>query len=308
MVQSPDEGQVACPPTPWGRWSRATEGHRAGVDLESTAAELYGLDPGEFVAARTAAEKRARADGDRELATRLKALPKPTAAAWIANQLVRQHPDEIAGLRELGAGLREATATLEREQLRSLSQQQNRVIAALVAQGRALAKAAGHAMSEATERGLDSTLRAALADEDLAAQLAEGQLSTPLEHVGFAGAVAGTTPTPARKPQTPPRDELKERRRRAQVERAQTAVREARTAQRQASTALEHAETGLERAEAAVAEAKAAVQEAERERKTAKQARDKAKAAESEASQAVDAAQGELTDLTDPSEAAETED
>jgi hypothetical protein len=167
------------------------------VDLESTAAELYGLDPGEFVAARSAAEKRARTGGDRELAARLKALPKPTAAAWVANQLVRQHPKEIAGLRELGAGLREATATLEREQLKSLSQQQNRVIAALVAQGRALAKAAGHAMSDATERGLDSTLRAALADEELADQLAAGQLSVALEHVGFAASAEGVTPRPA---------------------------------------------------------------------------------------------------------------
>ena len=271
------------------------------MDLEGIAAELYGLDPGDFVAARTDAEKRAKADGDRELAARVKALPKPTAAAWVANQLVRQHPDEIAGLRELGVGLREATATLERDQLRTLSQQQNRVIAALVAQGRALAKAAGHPLSEATERGLESTLRAALADEDLADQLAAGQLSVALEHVGFAAALEGAAPRPAAKaaPRTPPRDELKERRRRAQLEKAQTAVRETRTAQRQAASALKHAETGLERAEAAVAEAKAAVQQAENERKKAQSARDKAGSAEADASRAVDVAQAELAELSD---------
>ena len=59
------------------------------MDLESTAAELYGLAPGDFVAARTAAEKQARAEGDRELAGKIRALGKPTAAAWVANQLVR---------------------------------------------------------------------------------------------------------------------------------------------------------------------------------------------------------------------------
>ncbi len=256
------------------------------MDLESTATELYGLAPGEFVAARTEAEKRARAAGDRELAGSIHALAKPTAAAWIANQLVRQHPEEITGLRELGAGLRAATATLEREQLKTLSQQQNRVIAALVAQGRSLAKAAGHAMSEATERGLDATLRAALADEDLADQLIAGQLVTALEHIGFGGTITVSAPQPAAKA-AQPRDELEERRRRARIERAQAALREARTAQRQASSALEHAEAGLERAEAAAAEAKAAVQQAETERKKAKQARDKARAADAQAGQAV---------------------
>jgi hypothetical protein len=274
------------------------------VDLESTAAELYGLLPGDFVAARTDAEKRARVAGDRDLAASIRGLAKPTAAAWIANQLVRQHTDEIAALRELGAGLREATATLERDQLRSLSQQQNQVIQALVSQGRALAKGAGHPISEATERGLDATLRAALADEDLADQLAAGQLATALEHVGFAAALEGTAARPASRPASqqskpPPRDELKERRRRAQLEKAQTKLREARTAERQASTALEHADTGLERAEAALEEAKAAAAEAEGNRKKAKQARDKAEGAADQASQHVEEAQAELSELAE---------
>ncbi|HEX4018450.1 MAG TPA: hypothetical protein VHX15_17060 [Frankiaceae bacterium] len=274
--------------------------------LENVANELYGLAPKEFVAARTEAEKRARAAGDRELAGQIHALAKPTAAAWAANQLVRQHPDEIAGLGELGAGLREATATLEREQLKSLSQQQNRVIAALVSQGRALAKAAGQAMSEPTERGLEATLRAALADEELAAQLSAGQLSSALEHVGFAGTLTGSAtgsaPKPARKApaKAPQRDELKERRRRAQVERAQADLREARTAQRQAASALEHAESGLERAEAAVAEAKAAMRRAENDHTKAKQAADKAQTAAEQAGQRVDDAEAHLAEASGP--------
>jgi hypothetical protein len=281
---------------------RNQEGHGSGVDLESTAAELYGLEPGAFVAARSDAEKRAKAAGDRELAAGIKALSKPTAAAWIANQLVRRHPDEIAALRELGAGLREATATLEGEQLRTLSQQQNRVIAALVTQARALAKAAGHAMSEPTERALETTLRAALADEDLADQLAGGQLSTALEHVGFAGTITATTPRPATRPaakSAPPRDELKERRRRVQLERAQAAVREARTAQRQSSTTLEHAVTSLEQADATLSEAKDAVEKAKGERKKAQQAHDKAEMAATRASEQVDAAQAALAELNE---------
>jgi hypothetical protein len=254
------------------------------VDLSSTAGELYALMPGEFVAARTAAEKKARAAGDRELAGQIHALAKPTAAAWIANQLVRRHPDEIAGLRELGTGLREATAGLEGEQLRQLSQQQNRVISALVGQARSLAKAAGQPMSEATERGLEATLRAALADEDLADQLASGQLTVALEHSGFGelsgirGAISSdAVPKPAPAPSR--RDDLAERRRRREkLEQARGAVREARAAEREANAALERAET--------------AVRDAERDR-------DGAKAAAQAAAERLQAAQDELEQLND---------
>jgi DNA repair exonuclease SbcCD ATPase subunit len=255
------------------------------VDLESTAAELYGLAPGDFVAARTAAEKQARAEGDRELAGKIRALGKPTAAAWVANQLVRRHTDEIAALRELGAGLREATATLEGEQLRQLSQQQNRVIAALVAQGRTLAKGAGQPMSEATERGLEATLRAALADEQRADQLAAGQLQAALEHVGFSGSLApDAVPKPAAP--APKRDDLAaKRRKREQLEQARATVSQARTAEREAITALRDAE-------AAVKEAAALLAKAERDR-------DRAQDARQDAAERLQAATDELEQLND---------
>lgn len=237
------------------------------MDLQSTAQELYALAPADFVAARTAAEKRARAEGDRELARQIRSLGKPTAAAWIANQLVRRHPGEIQGLRELGAGLREATATLQGDDLRRLSQQQNRVVHALVEQAREIASAAGQPMSEATERGIDATLRAALADESLADQLRAGQLTTALEHVGF-GESAGAWPAPSpasraptqrlkseqpRKPEQP-RVDPRERRWREQrergLERAGVQVREARASHREASRVLERAESDLAEATA----------------------------------------------------------
>ncbi len=288
MCAAAGQGQVACRATRSGLWSRKTKGTKKRVDLSSTAAELYGLAPGDFVAARTAAEKQARAAGDRELAGQIHALAKPTAAAWVANQLVRRHPDEIAALRDLGAGLREATASLEGEQLRQLSQQQNRVIAALVAQARSLAKAAGQPLSEATERGLEGTLRAALADEQLAQELAAGQLSTAREHVGFSGAIAAdAVPKPAAAASTSKRadDLAQRRRRREQLEQARGKLSDARTAEREASAALRDAQ-------AAVKEAAAALKKAERER-------DHAQAAAHEAAERVQAATDDLEQLND---------
>ena len=60
------------------------------ADLRAIAEELYGLRPEGFTEARTAAEKRVRSVGDRELAARVKALRRPAVSAWAVNLLVRE--------------------------------------------------------------------------------------------------------------------------------------------------------------------------------------------------------------------------
>lgn len=52
------------------------------MDLESVADELYGLPPGEFVAARGRHVAAARTAKDPALAKQIAALRKPTLAAW----------------------------------------------------------------------------------------------------------------------------------------------------------------------------------------------------------------------------------
>jgi hypothetical protein len=92
-------------------------------------------------------------------------------------------------LLELGAGLREASHTLAGDQLRDLSRQQHELVYALVQQGRQLARASGHSVSEDTARGLEDTLHAALADEDAAGQLLAGRLTEGLQRSGFGDSV-----------------------------------------------------------------------------------------------------------------------
>ena len=53
---------------------------------------LYGLALDEFVPARDALAKRARAEGRREDAAAIAALRKPSVAAWAANQAIRSQP------------------------------------------------------------------------------------------------------------------------------------------------------------------------------------------------------------------------
>jgi hypothetical protein len=152
--------------------------------LDEVADELYALPPEEFVKTRNARAKEARSGGDRDLAAAITALAKPTKVAWLANQLVRQRRDDVAPLLELGAGLREATASLSGEDLRRLTKQQHQLVHALVQQARSLA---GGPVTQDVAEGVDKTLRAALADSDLAGQLLEARLTDGLEFSGFGG-------------------------------------------------------------------------------------------------------------------------
>ncbi len=71
-------------------------------NIEAAVDELYSLPREEFVAARDARAKEARSAGQRELATAIRVLRKPTVAAWLVNLLAREHPGEIRGLGQLG--------------------------------------------------------------------------------------------------------------------------------------------------------------------------------------------------------------
>ncbi len=154
------------------------------MDLDEVADELYGVAPGDFVAARTEAARRARAAGDRALARQVAALGRPSTAAWACNALVREEPDEIAGLVELGGLMREAQDSLAGDQLRALGTQRSRLLAALTRQARALAARLGHPLSDAVADQVEQTLRAALADPEAGEALLAGRLTGPLSSTG----------------------------------------------------------------------------------------------------------------------------
>ena len=80
-------------------------------DLASIADGLYALPAEEFTAARDAAAKDVRAD-DAELAKQVKALKRPSASAWLVNQLARQRADRLEELLALGDDLRAAQEAL----------------------------------------------------------------------------------------------------------------------------------------------------------------------------------------------------
>jgi len=155
------------------------------ADLASAAEELYALSPGDFTAARDERVAQARTSGNRDLARAIGALRRPTVSAWLVNQLVRESGDQVGELLALGESLRQAQQDLAGEQVRELSVQRRRLVAALVAEAKRLAERDGRAVGLQVEREVEATLQAALADADAAAAVRAGCLASPLSYAGL---------------------------------------------------------------------------------------------------------------------------
>lgn len=202
------------------------------AELDAVAVELYTVTPDEFTSARNA---RAAAS-DRRLASQIKALRKPTAAAWAVDLLARE--GQLAEALELAGALREAQDDLDAAELARLGRQRRALIAALAAQAVDLAEARGVGISAAARADVEKTINAAVMDAAAAAAVMTARLVRPLEASGFdavdvSDAVGGSIPgIPERV--APNRDDLAERRARKAAEKAlREAEREAGEAARQ---------------------------------------------------------------------------
>ncbi|PFG43399.1 hypothetical protein ATJ88_2095 [Isoptericola jiangsuensis] len=159
--------------------------------LPQVAAELYALGPGEMIAARDARARDLRA-GDEDLARRVKALRKPSTAAWVVNLLVRAEPDLVEQVVALGASLRDAQSDLDGPRLRALAAQRRRLTAAVTARARDLAADAGVAVSAAVSGQVESTLTAAMIDDDAGRAVRSGLLVGALRATGVDRADAAS--------------------------------------------------------------------------------------------------------------------
>lgn len=211
--------------------------------LDAIAAELYALAPDDFTAARNA---RAAAS-DRALAARVKALRKPTAAAWAVDLLARD--GQLAEALELAGALREAQDDLDSAELARLSRQRRALVAALATQAVGLARDKGVSISAAARADVEKTINAAVMDAAAAAAVMTARLVRPLEATGFdavdvSEAVGGSLPGLPDAP-APNRDDLAERRARKAAEKA---LREAERAAGEADRELAKVDAKLTKA------------------------------------------------------------
>ncbi len=166
------------------------------MDLESATRELYRVVPARFTSTRDAMAAEARDAGQRELASSLRKLRKPSVGAWLANLLAFEHSRDVERLVALGAELRAPTQKVKGDQIRRVSKEKGDAVAALVQAARSLASREGQSVSAAASRELEATLDAAFADPQAAQNLLQGGLDTGLRYSGLGfGEQAATAST-----------------------------------------------------------------------------------------------------------------
>ena len=144
------------------------------------------------MAVRTALVAEARQAKDRELAKAIGALRKPTRSAWLINLLARSAADEVAGLLDLGAALREAQASLSGPELRRLSGERQKAVRALARRAASLAAEGGQRVTDGQLQEVSQHLQAALADPALAEDVRAGRVTQIVTFGGFGPWEAGT--------------------------------------------------------------------------------------------------------------------
>ena len=283
--------------------------------------ELYALPLDRFTPERDARAKAAK--GDRDLVAALKALRKPSLAAWVVNLLVRREAAQVEQVLAVGAALREAQEGMDGAELRALTKQRRQLTSAVTGQARALAADEGVKVTQSVADEVEATLTAGLVDPEAARALRSGLLvrslrTTGVDAVDVAAAVAvpealgfAASPTTAATPAPPdlhvvPGDDGARRR-----EEAEAALAEAEKTATSAKKELVTARKAVEKLQAKslqlqseidelrrrLSELESRAEETDDKLAEAEEEHDSAEQAHSEAVRARDAAQQALDDL-----------
>ncbi|MEN3279524.1 MAG: hypothetical protein V7607_664 [Solirubrobacteraceae bacterium] len=173
---------------------------------------LYGLALEEFIPARDALSRELRDSGRRGEATAVKALKKPTVAAWAVNQAVRSQPRAARELWDAGDALAAAQEAVlsgkgSGADLREAAERERMAVDPLVDAARGLLTSSGGDLSATTIDRVRSTLQAAAIDPDARDEVAAGRATREREPRGLFGGDEGAAPAaPARPGGTAKRD------------------------------------------------------------------------------------------------------
>ena len=282
--------------------------------------ELFGLEPGDFVAARNQLVKSLRKAGDREVAGRVADLRRPSPAAWAVNQLSRRRREELEGLVRLGQALRDAQEQAlggaDAQLLRGAGRARRDAVAGLADVAVAMLAERGSG-AEAHAAEIVATLDAASLDPQAGEAVLAGRLTSALDPpsgFGVGDAAVQAPRSPGRRP--PAAADVDQRDgaeadRKERLERAERALADARELatrmDREASAArdrvagherdLERAEADLARLERELEEARGRADAASRELAEARRAQGRSEAAAADARQRVSDAEARVEAL-----------
>ena len=215
--------------------------------------ELYRLRPEEFTAARDRLARELSDQGDRDAAKAVKALRRPTTAAWAVNQVARRKPELITALFEaagrLRAAQRRAASGLSADDYREAMAERRRAVRLLTEEAEAVLTEDGRG-SDQHVAATGRTFETAAGDQTAADALRAGRVTAELASAaGFdvidafsvvAGEAEAEPPPPTAKAKPSDRKDAAARRELAaaerdverQTRRAATVREEARAADR----------------------------------------------------------------------------
>jgi hypothetical protein len=199
------------------------------VDLETATNELYALSPDEFIERRQQLVAEARQARDRQLASQIGKLRRPTRSAWLINLLARQEPDEVTALLQLSAERRKTVDALARRAVE-------------------IGREHDYTAPDGATQEVSQTLQSALGDAEIAELVRGGRLTQAVTYGGFgptdlASAFGASPPTrAARQPEKKARSEpaaALDPKQRQEAEKAAAEARERATAARKAADSAE---------------------------------------------------------------------
>jgi hypothetical protein len=165
------------------------------VDFDSVVDELYGLAPDDFTATRDERVREARATKDRDLASKIKSLRRPSVAAWAINITARENAQPIRAVLALGTDLRTAQDDGTGDLRRLLGARADVVAEALQAI-RQTADAHQRPLSESGAAEVEQTLRAAMAEDGVGRAVRAGRLTATVTTAVLAGLDLSTVAAP----------------------------------------------------------------------------------------------------------------
>jgi hypothetical protein len=237
--------------------------------IEDEIDRLFGLPLNEFTRARNDLARQLKQDADADGAAAVRALEKPTVAAWTVNQLARHHAADVRTLLGAGEALRKAQDTLlaggnATDSLRGATAEERDAIRTLTERAEAVLREAGRPVPQATLERVAATLRAAAVDDEGRRLLEAGRLTAELDPAGFGG-LAGVTATPGRRRPRSKSPEPAAADRRREREEEQRRRKELRQEARELERAARAAEREADRAEAAAGQARRRAEQARTE-------------------------------------------
>jgi hypothetical protein len=214
--------------------------------------DLYRLPRDEFTSARDELAKRLRREDKPAQADEVKALRKPTAAAWLVNQLSHKATGDLKKLLSAGTRMRKARTAVE---LRKAAAAEREAI------GKLLQRAEGIAgeQSAVTIERVRETLHAAAGDVGVGEVVAAGRLEKEQQLVGFGGAALvaddGTSQKTAADTREAAKQRDEDRKRRRERVAAKRKLEQAEQAHERAVAEAQRAQAELKRAEVELREA-----------------------------------------------------